>query len=145
VTVSLSAQAKARIRLQRLFSTFPGGLPGLGLLLLRIVSGAVALLQGGAIALGGAAPVDWIAGLLVAASGVVLLLGFLTPIACGFLAIGGASVALDWAALPPRYLLNDPLSAILIAAIAVAMACLGPGAFSVDAWLFGRREVLIRR
>jgi uncharacterized membrane protein YphA (DoxX/SURF4 family) len=37
----------------------------------------------------------------------------------------------------------NPTTATLFAAIALAVICLGPGAFSLDARLFGRREIII--
>jgi uncharacterized membrane protein YphA (DoxX/SURF4 family) len=116
-------------------------------LLLRIAAGAVALLQGGHIALGldPAGPLVWMFGLLVAASGAALLVGFLTPVASAMVAIVCAPPALLPVALTPIDPSTDRLALILIVTIAVAMTCLGPGAFSLDAWLFGRREVLIRR
>jgi uncharacterized membrane protein YphA (DoxX/SURF4 family) len=40
-------------------------------------------------------------------------------------------------------LLNAKPSQILATTIAVSIALLGPGAFSVDARLFGRREIII--
>jgi uncharacterized membrane protein YphA (DoxX/SURF4 family) len=145
--VTDSCRAKARTRLQRLFSTFPGGRPGLGLLLLRIVSGAVALLQGGDMAFGSdaAGPLGWMLGLLVAASGAALFVGLFTPVASAVVAIVCATPALLPQTLTPIALPLDRLALTLTLTIAVAMTCLGPGAFSLDAWLFGRREVLIRR
>lgn len=115
--------------------------------MLRAVSGVVALVQGGVIAFGPDAvgPAAWLTALLAAASGAALLLGFLTPVASGVIALGGAAITFHGPASAAVNLLADPLAALLIVAMAVATACLGPGAFSLDAWLFGRREVLIRR
>jgi hypothetical protein len=36
-----------------------------------------------------------------------------------------------------------PTTAFLFALIAIAVICLGPGAYSLDARLFGRREIII--
>jgi hypothetical protein len=36
-----------------------------------------------------------------------------------------------------------PLAAFNLAAISAALVLLGPGAFSIDARLFGRREIII--
>ena len=107
----------------------------------------MALVQGGAIAFGPnpAGPVAWLTALLAVASGAALLVGFLTPIASTLVALGGAAVTLDAMGATSVNLQADPLATLLVVAIAVAMACLGPGAFSLDAWLFGRREVLIPR
>jgi len=43
----------------------------------------------------------------------------------------GSSLAANWQ------------GAGLVAADALALAMLGPGAHSIDAWLFGRREIVI--
>jgi hypothetical protein len=97
---------------QRLFSSFPDGRPGAGLLILRITVAAGLLLQTGS------APA-----LVVAAP---LAAGFMTPAA----AVVSVAIALLY-------------DAPYVAAIAAALALLGPGAFSVDAKLFGRREIVI--
>ncbi len=128
--------------MQRLFSAFPDSLPGLGLLLLRIVVGVTAVLQGGThlttvanLTLGPCV----VAGLAIA-SGAAVLIGFLTPFTGVAL---GLSVLLFWFPSPARGLFLDRMTALLIIADAIAIALLGPGAFSVDARIFGRREVLI--
>ncbi len=83
-------------------------------------------------------------GLLATASGVSLLIGFLTPF--GVLA---GLVALGLTLLRPGpgapVLLNEKLAAVLVVVVAAAVALLGPGALSVDARLFGRREISIPR
>jgi hypothetical protein len=40
-------------------------------------------------------------------------------------------------------LFDTRLATTLATSIAVAILCLGPGAFSIDARLFGRREIII--
>jgi uncharacterized membrane protein YphA (DoxX/SURF4 family) len=126
----------------RLFSAFPDGWPGLGLLLLRVVVGVTAAAQGGAhlttvanLTLGPCV----IAGLAIA-SGAAMLVGFLTPYAGVALSL---SIPLFWFPSPAAGLFLDKIAALLIMADAIALALLGPGAFSVDARIFGRREVLI--
>jgi len=131
--------------LQRAFSTFPDGLPGVGLLLLRAAAGVAFLVQGAAYL------VDWhgvgfltlAVGLLTSASGVLLMIGYLTPFAgvlAGLFCVGSA---LSWFSAPSLELFEAKLTATLATAIAVALVCLGPGAFSLDARLFGRREIII--
>jgi uncharacterized membrane protein YphA (DoxX/SURF4 family) len=128
--------------MQRLFSAFPDSLPGVGLLLLRIAVGVTAAVQGGthlttvaALTLGPCV----IAGLAIA-SGAAVLVGFLTPFTGVALSL---SIPLFWFPSPARGLFLDKITALLIMADAIAIALLGPGAFSVDARIFGRREVLI--
>lgn len=106
---------------------FPQGPPGIGLLLLR-VSVAVALLVDGGLA--GALPGGaWPAIVLAAA----LCLGVLTPIVATICGVAGIAVLLG--------VDGDGIAALaVIAALAAtALALLGPGAYSLDARLFGRR------
>lgn len=71
----------------------------------------------------------------------------LAPIACGSLLIGGLwtpivatvlAILLLWSGVSTRPI--DPLPFIL-AATAVSLAMLGPGAWSLDAVLFGRKRI----
>jgi putative oxidoreductase len=113
--------------LQRLFSTFPDGWPGAGLLLLRI-GAAIPLIYFG---FSGTA-----VSLVAAAGGLLLLLGLWTPVA-------GIAVAIDelWIAFSsPVVQPSDRWLHILLAILAAAIAMLGPGAWSVDARLFGRQR-----
>jgi uncharacterized membrane protein YphA (DoxX/SURF4 family) len=128
-----------------LFSTFPGGWPGVGLLLLRVAVGTIIALQGSLYLAGAAALSVWIAGLLAIASGASLLLGFLTPIGAILAAAGCAAFSLSWLPAPEHSLIELKLSAILVVTMAGAILLLGPGALSVDARLFGRREIIIPR
>jgi putative oxidoreductase len=119
--------------LQRLFSMFPNGWPGRGLLLLRIVAGILPIYDGSA-RLVGAAPHGSAALQLIAASaGVFLLAGFWTPIAGALLAVTDIWIAL----LGTTHL----RSSILLATMGAAIAVLGPGAWSIDALLFGRKRL----
>ncbi len=58
--------------------------------------------------------------------GLLLLIGFLTRMA----KVNAAPLV-------------TPTTALLFALIAIALICLGPGAYSLDARLFGRREIII--
>src|SRR5580704_14390608 len=73
--------------LQRLFSMFPNGWPGTGLLLLRLVAGFL-LIHDGITALIGTSRHETVASQVIAVSaGIFLLAGLWTPIAGGLLAI----------------------------------------------------------
>jgi putative oxidoreductase len=121
--------------MQRLFSMFPDGWPGRGLLLLRLVAGFL-LIYDGVAGLRGALPGESVTPHVVAAlAAIFLIAGLWTP-------IFGAVVALVelWIALSGTGHLR---STILLVAISVAIAVLGPGARSIDALLFGRKRLNI--
>jgi len=132
-------------QVQRFFSTFPGRGPGAGLFLLRTVAGGVTALHGGLYLTQAADPkaMVWALGLLAVVSGAALVAGFLTPGA----AVAASAATLLLAALwtPPSVpmLHLDGAAALLVAVDAIALALLGPGAHSIDAHLFGRREIII--
>jgi hypothetical protein len=74
--------------------------------------------------------------------GVALTIGIFTPV-CSTLVAAGYALVLFMpfgAAVPPRF---DGVAAVVGLAAAAALGLLGPGAFSVDARLFGRREIFI--
>src|SRR5271165_6833897 len=125
-----------------MFSNFPGGSPGAGLLLLRAALGLSLLALGAAYLLDGQdlTFLIWIVSLLLFVSSILLLVGYLTPLAGGFAGLFSLGCALGLIPEPAWGFLTTRPSAVLAAAIAVALVCLGPGAFSLDARLFGRRE-----
>ncbi len=133
--------------MQRLFSTFPGGWPGIGLLILRATMGLTLIVQGFA-GLGepkGLGIVAWATLVLAPGIGGLLVLGLLTPLA-GSIAIPCCLCA-TFMPVPSgnAHLFNgNPLS-LDVTVMAGAIALLGPGAFSLDARLFGRRKVIIPR
>jgi len=128
-----------------MFPTFPGGWPGVGLLLLRVAVVVTVLAQCIAYA------VDWrhlgfvtaAVGVLAIASGVSLLIGYLTPFSAVLVALTSLGAAISWFPAPNPNLFDTKLATALATVIAVAIICLGPGAFSLDARLFGRREITI--
>jgi uncharacterized membrane protein YphA (DoxX/SURF4 family) len=131
---------------QRLFTTFPSGSPGLGLLLLRLAVAAALLTHGGAsLAVSGAGPDTRAVGALAAVTGGLLAAGFLTPL-CGALASAlAAGLALSLLPSPRTNIFEAGLPSLVVVLTAVALVLVGPGAFSVDAVLFGRREITFPR
>jgi len=133
--------------LHRLYSTFPGGLSGAGLFLLRVALGGTLIIQGSAYmrGLGDSGFGPWAVCLLLLASGGALVIGILTPIASAlaFLVFTGVTFSLvsvqGW-----NLFSGNPLSIDAIV-MALATSFLGPGAFSFDARLFGRRKIIIPR
>jgi len=126
----------------RLFSTFPGGWPGLGLLLLRATVGIAAGVEGGACFLNSENGIfgAWLVGGLAVAAGTLLLIGFLTTLAS--LMAGSACIALVWFPPPSVNPLEAKLAAFMVIMSGV-IVLVGPGAFSLDSHLFGRREITI--
>ena len=137
--------ASGRSPLQRLFSTFPSGRPGIGLLLLRLVLGGLAVTLG-VLEFAGAAEhtilVSAVASILVV-SGAGLVVGFMTPLASALVGLCVLGMALSWIPTPPVASMGVALVALLMVVTAIGLALLGPGAFSVDGQLFGRREIVI--
>jgi hypothetical protein len=118
--------------MQRLYSMFPRGLPGLALLLLRI-SVACGLLLNVYGRRGELAAWLLVSSLLLAAT---LFIGLLTPVVA-LLALA-ANLA-----IPMSYSMGfQGAGYIAIATInALALCLLGPGSYSFDAYLFGRRVI----
>ena len=125
-----------RFPLQRLFSMFPNGWPGRGLLLLRLVAG-IFLMHDGLGELLGSPP--WggiIRQSLATGGGILLLLGLWTPM---------AGVLVVIVELRAAFSKTDSLrSCVMLAAVGAALAMLGPGVRSIDARLFGRKRIDIR-
>jgi uncharacterized membrane protein YphA (DoxX/SURF4 family) len=116
-----------------------------GLLLLRAAVGITLILQGIAYLVDphNLRFATWAVGLLAVVSAGSLLIGFLTPMAGIFVGLVSASLAFSWIPSPTPNLFDNKLSLFLIIIVAAAIGLLGPGAYSLDARLFGRREIII--
>jgi hypothetical protein len=75
------------------------------------------------------------------ASGVSLFIGYLTPFGGAIACIVIVCSDLPCCRNVARHFFDTKLETALAACIASALVCLGPGAFSIDARLFGRREI----
>jgi len=121
------------IPLQRLFSTFADGWPGGGLLLQRLLAGGSLVYIGVASVI--AAPHTEVAvpQMLAAVAGALLVAGLWTPITGAVIAIVEAWIAFSHSA--------NPWMPLMLAILGASLAMIGPGAWSIDACLFGRKQV----
>ena len=119
--------------MQRLFSTFPNGWPGCGLLLLRVSCSAPLLF------LGTAKLCDWpvdsvlwlrLFGCLIAA---LILAGLWTPFAATCQAVIQGVIAFAGDGFASTHL--------IMALVGVSLVMLGPGAWSMDARIYGRKRI----
>jgi uncharacterized membrane protein YphA (DoxX/SURF4 family) len=82
-------------------------------------------------------------GLPLTMGGAALAIGFLTPYAGLLVGLCFLGIALSWFPAPSWGLHDGRLVAFGMIITTVAIALLGPGAFSLDGRLFGRREIVI--
>jgi uncharacterized membrane protein YphA (DoxX/SURF4 family) len=119
---------------QRLFSMFPPGAPGTGLLLLRIsVAATLVLIVANRTGLSPIHPF-FLGALLVS---LCIIIGVVTPY---------VSLIVCVYALVSLFAGSSQLYELVLVSLlltSAALALLGPGAFSVDARLFGRRVVVV--
>ena len=120
--------------MQRLFSTFADGSPGGGILLLRLLAGG-ALIYRGIAAMSAEAHTGLVVLQVVgAAAGLLILGGLWTPVA-GVL----AGIVEVWIGLSQP---GTHSSALILATLGISLAMIGPGAWSIDARLYGRKQLL---
>jgi uncharacterized membrane protein YphA (DoxX/SURF4 family) len=77
------------------------------------------------------------------AGGVLLIIGLFTPIVVALIALGAVGAALSLLPLCTPELFDTTFANVFALAILLAVLLLGPGAFSVDARVFGRREIIL--
>ena len=121
------------ISLQRLFSNFANGLPGLGLMLQRVVTATV-LVYGAVMQVPATTQHGSLAPQMIdAGAGILLVAGLWTPFV-------GATVAGRelWVVFSGG---GDPWLPLVLATLGASLAMIGPGAWSIDARLFGRRQI----
>ena len=129
--------------MQRTFSTFPAGWVGAALLVLRVSVGTTAILEVRLAVIGGHSLLNLAAAFIAVLAGLALIIGLLTPVVSAVLAAGGAAILLGLHAAVLR-LLDSRMALFEFVVMAAVVVILGPGATSIDARLFGRREVAIR-
>ena len=130
--------------LGRLFFAFPGGLPGIALLLLRLVLGLSVILQGRLYLNEQNASVPaWLLGLSCMAAGGLLVIGFLTPVSGLLVTAMAGAVVFAWMPSSRANVFDSATTLVFGLTLLVAVIGLGPGAYSLDARVFGRREIII--
>ena len=128
---------QARTRMQRLFSTFAEGWPGFGLLLQRVVTSVILLYFGVTHLLENVRFAPNLPYLIAAVAGLLLLFGLWTPLA-------GIAISISeiWILLTS---MGNPLITIMLASFGTGVAMIGPGAWSIDAQLYGRKHIPSRQ
>ena len=118
--------------MQRLFSTSANGWPGFGLLIQRLVT-AIALLHNARAQLETPAAGLMIPEIAGAVLGLFILAGLWTPLVGALVAAVELLIFLSGR--------SDIWMALMLAAVGGTLAMIGPGAWSIDARLFGRKHL----
>jgi putative oxidoreductase len=121
--------------MQRLFSTFPNSWPGLALLLLRATLAAPLLLDAAMPGWSRGPRLGWGLHVPEALCGALLFIGAWMPLTCA------AAIAIEIVLV-----LYEPATGYIgatRAAVSLSLMLLGPGAWSVDARLYGRKRLSI--
>jgi len=119
---------------QRLFSSFAEGWPGAALLLQRVLISAITLFYGITHLLEPTSLTTKLPFLVASVAALSLLLGFWTPVAGTIIAIVGVWI---FAAVCS----NHSLTPIIMAVLGATVAMIGPGIWSIDAKLYGRKRL----
>ena len=119
--------------MQRLFSTFADGWPGRGLLLQRVLTGAALIHCAIVYVTAPSHVVSIVPQIIAACGGILLLVGLWTPLVGALVAILELWIAFSYP--------GDPWNRVMLAALCASLAMVGPGAWSIDARLFGRKRI----
>ena len=116
---------------------FRSGWPGVGLVVLRLLTGGTLIYSGISSIREGSLPLFVTLQVVGISAGIVLSVGLFTPVA-GVL----AALAETWIAIW-RFSSHsgDPWIALTQAILAAVLAMIGPGAWSIDARRFGRKHI----
>jgi uncharacterized membrane protein YphA (DoxX/SURF4 family) len=129
-----SIHVEKGVSLRRLYSTFAGGWPGTGLLLMRLVVGSALVVPTSLTLWSDPPPMNvTITAMLLMAGGILLIVGLWTPVVGVSLAIIEIGKMLTTS--------GDKWVLLLLGTAAAALAMLGPGLWSIDARLFGWKRI----
>ena len=128
--------------LKALLNIYPAGGAALALLALRLALGLTLLVQGTLCLDQPGSPEPW-HGLLALGGGFLLTIGFLTPIAAILIALCAAVLKMLFVPSCDYDFFGATSSVVFAGAILIALILMGPGSLSVDARVFGRREIII--
>jgi uncharacterized membrane protein YphA (DoxX/SURF4 family) len=84
-------------------------------------------------------------GAVIVIAAVLVVLGLFTSYSASAIAIATLWRVLAFSHLPCSVLLKGPGAAGMLVVLGVALTLLGPGLFSLDFRLFGRREIVVPR
>jgi hypothetical protein len=118
---------------RRLCSTFASGLPGLGLLLIRLGIGLTACGHGIELLKADSFPNSLLPALFHLGLGGLFVMGLWTPVAGALLALTAGFDVYIYPALRCQW--------ALVGTVAIAAALIGPGRWSVDCRLFGWKRI----
>ena len=120
--------------MQRLFSTFAEGWPGAALLVQRVLIGAVTLFYGITHLVDPAGLATKLPFLVASVAALSLLLGLWTPLA-------GITISIVAIWIFFAVCAGHSLTAIIVAVLGATVAMIGPGIWSIDARLYGRKHL----
>ncbi len=138
----MSPTCEWSVPLRKSFSRFPSGWAALALLVMRLAVAGITLGEAVSSLSGVPSPPAMTLAVAAALGGLALIIGFVTPFVSGLIA---AQATLLCVTFHPEnfWLLDSRLALAELAVMAAVLAILGPGAISIDARLFGLREVAI--
>ena len=119
--------------MQRLFSTFADGWPGIGLLCQRLLTAIALVYYGISFLRESPQSLLIVPHMIAAVAAASLFVGFWTPLAGTVVAI-----AQIWIVFSQP---GDHWIHTILAILGATLAMIGPGAWSVDARLFGRKHI----